>query len=70
MSVYKLKKLVKQKTLEAAFEYLIKKKNSQTKIQDLQYTKLEIQEHLLEGNANTEISEIIYKCRGKKLDII
>ena len=34
--------LVKQKTLEAAFEYLIKKKNSQRKIQDLQYSMLEI----------------------------
>ena len=65
----KFKKLVKQKNLEAAFEYLIKKKNSRTKIQDLQYSKLEIQEYLLEGSANTEISKIIYKCRGKTLYI-
>jgi hypothetical protein len=69
MSVYKFKKLVKQKTIEAAFEYLIKKKNSQTKIKDIQYSKLEIQEYLLEGNQNTEISKLIYKCRGKTLDI-
>ena len=69
MSVYKFKKLVKQKTQEAAFEYLIKKKNGQTKIQDVQYSKLEIQEYLLEGNSNTEISKLIYKCRGKTLDI-
>ena len=37
MSLYKFKKLVKQKTQEAAFEYLIKKKNGQTKIQ-VQYS--------------------------------
>ena len=69
MSVYKFKKLVKQKIQEAAFEYLIKKKNGQTKIQDVQYSKLEIQEYLLEGNSNTEISKLICKCRGKTLDI-
>ena len=57
MSVYKFKKLVKQKTIEAAFEYLIKQKNSQTKFKDIQYSKLEIQEYLLEGNQNTEISK-------------
>ena len=69
MSVYKFKKLVKQKTSEAAFEYLIKKKNSQSKIKDLEYRHLEIQEYLLEGNENTEVSKLIYKCRGKTLDI-
>ena len=69
MSVYKFKKLAKQKASEAAFEYLTKKKNSQSKIKDLQYSHLEIQEYLLEGNENTEISKLIYKCRGKTLDI-
>ena len=39
----------------AAFECLIKKKNGQTKIQDVEYSKLEIQEYLLEGNSNTDI---------------
>ena len=42
MSVYKFKKLVKQKIVIAAFEYLIKKKISQTKIQDSQYSNLDI----------------------------
>ena len=33
---------------------------------------MEIQEYLLEGNENTELTEVsklIYKCRGKTLDI-
>ena len=30
---------------------------------------MEIQEYLLEGNENTEVSKLIYKSRGKTLDI-
>ena len=50
----------------------MEKKNEpgkQTKIAHLQYSKLELQEYLLDGNKNTEISKLIYKARGKNLDI-
>ena len=46
----------------------MEKKNEpgkQTKIAHLQYSKLELQD----GNKNTKISKLIYKARGKNLDI-
>jgi hypothetical protein len=69
MSKWSVKQLVKSKTHEAAFSYLLKEKNKQTKISHIQYSDLRIQEYLLEGNKNTEISKLIYKARGMCLDL-
>ena len=72
MSTYTFKKIVKEKVIQAGFQYLMEKKNEpgkQTKIAHLQYSKLELQEYLLDVNKNTEISKRIYKARGKNLDI-
>jgi hypothetical protein len=72
LSTFKFKKIVNQKTNEAAFKYLEEKKNEpgkQTKIKQLKYEKLEIQEYLLEGNRNTVLSKLIFKARGRNLDI-
>ena len=63
---------MKQKTIDAAFKYLIEQKNKpgkQTKIANLQYNSLCIQEYLLDGNRSTEISKIIFKARGRNIDI-
>ena len=69
MSKYRSKSLVKEKTKEAAFKYLLEEKSKQTNILDLQYNKLEIQEYMCEGSRNKEIAKVIYKARGKGLDI-
>lgn len=72
MSEFKFKKMVKQKTMIAAFKYLIEQKNKpgkHTKIKNIEYKQLGIQEYLLEGNFNTELSKVIFKMRGKTLEI-
>ena len=72
MSEYSFKKLVKEKTKQAAFKHLIGLKNKpgkHTKMVDLNYSELCIQEYLLDGNTKTEISKIIFKARGRNLDI-
>ena len=69
MSKFSFKNLVKEKTKEAAFKYLLEEKSKQTNILDLQYDKLEIQEYMSEGSRNKEIAQVIYKARGKSLDI-
>ena len=69
MSKYKFKQIVKQKVAEAGFKYLLEEKSRQTKIMDISYTKLEIQEYLVEGNKNTELSKVIFKARGMTLDL-
>ena len=56
---------MKSKTHEAAFSYLLTEKNKQTKISHIQYSDLRMQEYLLEGIKNTEMS----KARGMCLDL-
>ena len=69
MSSNRFKNIVKQKTEEAGFNHLLKEKNKQKKIVDIEYKKLEMQEYLKEGNRNTRMSKIIFKARGKNLEI-
>ena len=35
----------------------------------MKYDRLEMQEYLLEGNRNTRISKLIFKARGRNLEI-
>ena len=69
MSQNKFKQIVKQNKEVAAFKYLIKEKNKQTKMSHLKYPSLKMQEYLLEGNKNTYISRLIFKARSRNLDI-
>jgi hypothetical protein len=39
------------------------------KISNMKYDRLEMQEYLLEGNRNTKLSKLIFKARGKNLEI-
>ena len=69
MSNYTFKKLLKEKTKSAAFEYLEAQKNKQDKIKDIAYSKIEMQEYLADGERNIEISKIIIKAKVKILDV-
>ena len=69
LSDRKFKKLLKEKSKVAAFNYLKKEHSKQTKIMDIQYDKLEIQEYLLCGDRDMNISRLIFKARGLTLDI-
>ena len=61
-----LKNLVKEK---ASLAYLIAEKNKQTKIAHIQYENFELQEYLLDGNENVNVSKFIFKARSSTLDI-
>ena len=69
LSKWRVKKLVREKTSKAAFNYLMEIKKTQSKISNLQYDSLEIQEYLVAGNINTQLSIIIFKARSLTLDI-
>ena len=69
MSKYKFKRLVKKKTEESAFQYLVGEKNKQSKIAHLQYKSLNMQDYLVEGNKRTDIAKLIFRARGSNLDI-
>ena len=55
MTYWKIKKLVKLKTKESAFKYLMEEKQTQSKISHVKYNELRVQEYLFEGNVNTEV---------------
>ena len=69
MTKFTFKKLLKAKINSAAFSYLEEQKNKQKKIKDILYSKLEMQEYLVDGDRNNNISKVIYKARGMTLDI-
>ena len=60
---------MKQKTEEAGFRNLLGEKSKQSKIIDIEYKSLKIQDYLLDGNKNIELSKLIFKARGQTLDI-
>ena len=69
----KFKKIVKEKTTVAAFDYLIQQKDKprkdgkMSKISIIKYEKLELQQYLHHGNKN--ISKFISKARSQTLDL-
>ena len=68
MSHWKVKNLVKQKTHQAGFKYLVEKASSQS-IAHIKYENLSMQDYLLDGNVNTTNSKLIFKARSMTLDI-
>ena len=70
---YSFKKYVKTQTKEAAFKHLIEqnktKTGKHTKMVNLNYSELCIQEYLLEGYSSTEISKLIFKSKSRNVNI-
>ena len=69
MTEWSFKKLVKEKTEKAAFKFLITEKEKQTKISNIEYKKLKIQEYLGSGCGNLKLAKLIFKARSQTLDI-
>ena len=75
LSKWSLKKIVKEKTEMAAFEYLLeqqkkpRKNGKLSKIANIRYDRLELQPYLVGGNHGTKISQFIFKARSQTLDI-
>ena len=65
----KFKQIVKQKTEEAGFNYLIKEKMKQKKIADLNYTSLSMQEYLVDWSKSNTLSRLTFKARGRYLEM-
>ena len=69
MSEWSFKKLVKNRTEKAAFKYLINEKVKQSKIANVQYDRLEIQDYLNSGQCSIKMARLIFKARSQTLDI-
>ena len=69
LSKNQFKKILKEKTREAGFDYLNKQKNKQDKIKNIVYSTLKMQDYLADGDRNKDVTKLIFKARGKTLDI-
>ena len=69
MSKFQLRRILKEKMKNEAFEFLKSQQLKQEKIKDIKYKELKIQDYLADGDRNTSISKVIFKARGKTLDI-
>ena len=69
MSKIQLKKLLKEKIRSEALIFLKDQQLKQEKIKHIEYKDLKMQDYLSEGDRKIAISKIIYKARGKILDI-
>ena len=63
------KKLIKEKTRLEAFKFLESEKSKQSKICEISYKRLEMQEYLLLGDRNPKVSKVVFKARSKTLDV-
>ena len=71
MSKEKFINLVKSATNNEAFKYLMKKKESHSKLNELDYSKLEIQDYLKTDNMLTDDEKcIIFKFRVREIEVI
>ena len=66
MPKQRFKRLLKQKTKMAALKYLNKEKLKQSKILNIEHTKLEMEEYLLDCDRNVKVPKFIFKQCGHK----
>ena len=64
-SKYKFKKMIKEKARQAAFEYLIEIKNSHSKMDNLQYSQLEMQKYLSNNFIYKNDAQLLFKLRTR-----
>ena len=70
MSKEKFRNLVKSATNNEAFKYLMKKKESHSKLNELDYSKLEIQDYLKTDNMLTDDEKcILFKFRVREIEV-
>ena len=69
MTKNRFKNVLKEKTRQAAYKYLLEQKSKQSKISDIKYSKLKMQPYLAEGDRDISLSKLIFKARGRTLDI-
>ena len=70
MSKYKFKKYIKKVISEKAFEYLIKIKKTHSKLSDINYTKLNMQNYLKSNNSLTDNEKCsLFQFRVRQIDV-
>ena len=70
LSKYKFKQILNEKIKEHSFKFLIKKKESHSKTENLIYDKLEIQSYLKsDSKLSNEQKQLLFKFRTRMIDL-
>ena len=69
MTKNSFKKWVKKRIEKAAFEYLLKEQEKQSKIKDMKYDKFELQQYLKSSLFSNYEIEMLAKLRSKMVDV-
>ena len=66
----KMKKLVKEAVKDSAFKYLMNNKEAKSKMKDLQYSELKMQEYLSVQNISNRHKKLAFKIRSNMLPML
>ena len=69
LSIYSFNKIVNTAIKKEALNYLVKLKNSHSKVLHIQYRTLEMQDYLVPSNIPTEVAKLAFQCRSRMLPI-
>ena len=69
LSIYAFKKIVSTAIRKEALNYLVKLKNSHSKVLHIQYRTLEMQDYLVPSNIPTEVAKFTFLCRSRMLQV-
>ena len=68
-SVYSFKKIVNTAIRNEALNYLVKLKNTHSKVLHIEYRTLEMQDYLVPSNISTEVAKFTFLCRSRMLPV-
>ena len=69
LSIYAFKKIVSTAIRKEALNYLVKLKNSHSKVLHIQYRTLKMQDYLVPSNIPTEVAKFTFLCRSRMLQV-
>ena len=68
-SIYSYKKIVNSAIQKEAFNYLIRLKNSHSKVKHINYAKLEMQDYLMPSTFTADVARFAFLCRTRMVNV-
>ena len=69
LSIYSFKKLVNSAIKKESLNYLVKLKNSHSKVKHIDYEKLAMQDYLSPSRLSPEVAKFTFLCRGRMVQV-
>ena len=69
LSIYSFKKLVNSAIKKESLNYLVKLKNSHSKVKHIDYEKLAMQDYLAPSRLSPEVAKFTFLCRSRMVQV-